>query len=242
MINELAWDGYPNARDLGGLPTSLAGGGKTIPGRLARGPRRERLNILGWNAARHWGLSTIVDLRCAYESGAQAADPVVPAEALAGFTIRQAPTEDHEDPEFRQMCFPILDSPEYWSHNWRLQPHLVKAALDAIATATPGVLVHCSAGRDRTGMICALLLGNAGVEPDFVAADYAASVRVMAGVANHSPTVDQQAEWTRNQVDSWLTDKLPLVREVAGGVQEIFDVLKVGTATRESLRSLLVDP
>nr|WP_254456349.1 tyrosine-protein phosphatase [Paeniglutamicibacter quisquiliarum] len=91
-------------------------------------------------------------------------------------------------------------------------------------------------------MICALLLGNAGVDPAFVAADYAASVRAMAGVANHSPTIDQQAEWTTNTVDSWLGDKLPMVREVAGGTREILDVLRVGPATRESLRSLLVDP
>ena len=242
MINEFAWDGYPNARDLGGLPTSLVGGGATIPGRLARGPRCEFLNGLGWNAARHRGLPTIGELRRAYESGSQAADPVVPVGALAGNAIRQSLTEDHEDPELRWMCFPILDSPEYWSHNWRLQPHLVRAAREAIATATPGVLVHCPVGRDRTGKILALLLGNAGVEPALVAADYAASVRVMAGVANHSPPIDQQAEWARNPDDSWLADKLPLVREVAGGVQEIFDVPKVGTATRESLGSLLVDP
>ncbi|WP_307582033.1 tyrosine-protein phosphatase [Paeniglutamicibacter psychrophenolicus] len=111
-------------------------------------------------------------LRCAYEAGAQATDPVVPAEELAGIAIRQAPTEDHEDPAFREACFPILDSPKCWSHNWLLQPHLVRAALEAIATAAPGVLLHCSAGRDRTGMICALLPGNAGVDPMLVAADY----------------------------------------------------------------------
>lgn len=239
---ELAWGGYPNARDLGGLPTALAGGGATIPGRLARGPRRERLDATGWNAARHWGLASIVDLRCAYETGSQTTDPAVPAEALAGITIRHAPTEDHDDPAFRKTCFPILDSPEYWSHNWRLQPHLVRAALEAVATSTPGVLVHCSAGRDRTGMVCALLLGNAGVDPVLVAADYAASVRAMAGVANHSPTIDQQAEWTSSTVESWLADKLPMVREVAGGAREILDALKVGPATRESLRSLLLDP
>ncbi|WP_336245155.1 hypothetical protein [Paeniglutamicibacter quisquiliarum] len=80
------------------------------------------------------------------------------------------------------------------------------------------------------------------MDPAFVAADYAASVRAMAGVANHSPTIDQQAEWTTNTVDSWLGDKLPMVREVAGGTREILDVLRVGPATRESLRSLLVDP
>ncbi|MDQ0094968.1 hypothetical protein J2T21_002863 [Paeniglutamicibacter psychrophenolicus] len=33
-----------------------------------------------------------------------------------------------------------------------------------------------------------------------------------------------------------------MVREVAGGAREIFDALKVGTATRSTLRSLLLDP
>lgn len=133
-------------------------------------------------------------------------------------------------------------APEYWSHNRRLEPHLVRAAFEAVATSTPGVLVHCGAGRDRTGMICALLPGNARVDPAPVAADYAASVHAMAGVANHLPTIDQQAEWTSSMVESWLADKLPMVGEVAGGAREIFDVLKVGPATRESLRSLLLDP
>lgn len=137
-----------------------------------------------------------MDLRCAYEIGAQATDLVIPDEALPGITIRQSPTEDHDDPEFRKACFPILDSPEHWRHNWCLQPHLVRAAFEAIASATPGGLVHCSAGRDRAGMISALLLGNACVDPVLVAQDYAASVRPMAGVGNHSPTIDEQADWS----------------------------------------------
>lgn len=140
-MTELAWGGYTNARDLGGLPTSLAGGGATIPGRLARGPRRERLDTAGWNAARHWGPSTIVDLRCAYETGAQTTDPVVPAEALAGFMIRHTPTEDHEDPAFRQTCFPILDSPRI------LEPQLAPAA----APGAGGARSHCRIHPGRAG-------------------------------------------------------------------------------------------
>ena len=76
-----------------------------------------------------------------------------------------APTEDQADPEFRAVCMPILDSPEYWRHNVAILPALLRATLQAIADAEPGVLVHCAAGRDRTGMVAAILLANAGVAP-----------------------------------------------------------------------------
>lgn len=239
---ELAWDGYVNVRDLGGLPSSLARNGKTVSGQIARGPRRERLTTAGWEAARAWGLASIVDLRCSHEVGYQDGDPIVSAETLANLAITNAPTEDHEDPEFQRVCFPILDSPEYWSHNWHLQPHLVRASLEAIAIAEPGVLVHCSAGRDRTGMISALILGNAGVEPHAVANDYAASVRAMAGIASHAPTADVQAAWSQKTANEWLNDKLPIVRDVVVNARGILDSLKVSAATRDSLRAKLIGP
>lgn len=183
----------------------------------------------------------MIDLRCAYEIGPLEGDPVVPPEASAGVTIVNVPTEDQDDPDFREVCFPILDSPEYWQHNWRIQPELVRATLEAIACARPGILIHCSAGRDRTGMVSALLLGNAGVAPDAVAEDYASSVHAMAGAAHHGPTSDRQASWSPQDVDYWIGDKLSIVRDVVTHTQDIFDLLELTPGTRAALRGLLVD-
>ena len=238
---ELTWDGYVNARDLGGLPTSLSCTGTTVPGRIARGatsraPHSGRLGNRALGASpRSWIYAAPM------RWGKQDGDPSISTEILADLAITSAPTEDHNDPEFQKVCFPILDSPEYWSHNWRLQPHLVRAALEAIASAIPGVLVHCSAGRERTGMISALLLGNAGVDPHAVANDYAASVRAMAGIASHAPTVDDHAKWSQKTANEWLNDKLPIVRDVVVNAQDILDSLNVSAATRESLRAKLID-
>lgn len=237
----LQWDGYPNARDFGSLPTKLSSSGETVLGRIARGPRRERMTASGWDEADAWGLRSIVDLRCHYEVGKQDGDPVTASERLAKYRIIGSPVEDHADEEFRRLCFPILDSPEYWVHHWRLQPELLRNAFSAIAGADPGVLVHCSAGRDRTGMISALLLGHAGVPPESVADDYAAAVRAMAGVNSHSPTADSQSEWKPQRIDAWLVDKLPIVRQAARNASEILTSLKVPAAVQEALRAKLLD-
>lgn len=238
-MRELAWDGYPNGRDLGALPVA---GGQTQPGRVARGPRRELLTSAGWQAARSWGLRTIVDLRCPDEVGRRPGDPAVRQDDLSGFTVLSAPTEDHSDDEFRRVCFPILDSPAYWRHNLRILPGLVRACLETIAAAPPGILIHCSAGRDRTGMITALLLANAGVTAEVVADDYAESVRAMAGAASNAPTVDRQAEWSKAEVSSWLTEVRPLVVGFVTPLDQQFDQIGLDRATRDRLRDLLLAP
>lgn len=241
-MTRLEWDGYRNCKDLGGLPTPLSPSGRTVPGRIARGPRRELLTSQGWQDAHSWGLRSIVDLRCADEIGPRDFDPQAAAENYDGVTIINAPTEDQNDAEFRRICFPILDSPEYWEHNWRLQPDLIRNTLDTIAAADPGVLIHCAAGRDRTGMISAILLGNAGVDPEHVAEDYATSVLEMAGTQHHSPTTDRQSGWTPERVRQWLPGKMEIVREVASGTAEIFDSLGVSSQTQLRLRRLLTEP
>lgn len=103
---------------------------------MARGPRRELLTTDGWQDAQRWGLATIIDLRCEYEIGAHDGDPQIAPGMTMNVAVINAPTEDQNDPEFREVCFPILDSPEYWSHNWRILPELVRGTPTGHSTAT----------------------------------------------------------------------------------------------------------
>lgn len=238
-MRNLDWDGLRNLRDLGGLPTPLSSTGLTARGRIARGPRRELLTAAGWDAAMRWGLRSVVDLRSVDETGARDADP--DARPPAQLTITLAPTEDQSHAEFREVCLPILDSPEYWQHNVRILPELVRGALEAVASSAPGILVHCAAGRDRTGMISALLLANVGVPDDAIVDDYTASVRAMSGTAPHGgPTHDRQASWTSEQVDAFLDEVTPHVRAFVDNADGVFDTLGVDEASRQRLRQLLL--
>ncbi len=57
----------------------------------------------------------------------------------------------------------------------RRRPDSVVGAVRAIARADRAVLVHCAAGKDRTGVVVALALDAAGVDREVIIADYLAT-------------------------------------------------------------------
>jgi protein-tyrosine phosphatase len=81
----------------------------------------------------------------------------------------------------------------YWSKHYLgyldQRPDSVVAALRAIGEADGAVVVHCAAGKDRTGTVVGLALLVAGVTPEAVVADYAASAervpRILERLARH---------------------------------------------------------
>jgi protein-tyrosine phosphatase len=159
-----------NARDLGGYPT--ADGAVTRPRSLVRADDLAQLSPEGLEALADYGIETVLDLRWPEEI-AVAPSPVT-----------------RLLPRVRYVSVSLLaDSPADWGalggrcakEQWkcivleRVQPRL-KQALAAIAAAGPGpLLFHCVAGKDRTGVVAALLLTLAKVVPAAIAADYAAS-------------------------------------------------------------------
>src|SRR5215469_5815676 len=55
------------------------------------------------------------------------------------------------------------------------RPEEVTGALRSIATAEGAAIVHCAAGKDRTGVVVALALTAADVRPEAIVADYVAT-------------------------------------------------------------------
>jgi protein-tyrosine phosphatase len=71
------------------------------------------------------------------------------------------------------------------------RPDSVVASIRAIARADGAVLVHCAAGKDRTGVVVALALDAAGVDRELIADDYLASslrIEAIVGRLVASPT------------------------------------------------------
>jgi protein-tyrosine phosphatase len=164
---DLGWDGCFNVRDLGGLRT--LNGRATRRGAVVRSDSPDRLSPMGWAALHAHGIRTIIDLRNDEErEGRLHPSP-------SDVATRHVPLDDIADAElWERIWADELDgSPLYYRLFMDRKPERCVAAVRAVARARPGgVLLHCSSGRDRTGLITMLLLAVARVAPDDIASDY----------------------------------------------------------------------
>src|SRR4051794_6018822 len=166
----LPWGGCYNVRELGGYATS--DGGQTRWKSIVRADNVNRLNASGWAALDEYGIHTVIDLRSPSEVDEDAAPRPKSIETLALPLLNEADTatmvEIYTSTSAEQTYALILA---------RCKANFARI-LAAVESARPGgILVHCQAGRDRTGLVSALLLGLAGVSPREIAEDYAVSER-----------------------------------------------------------------
>lgn len=204
----MGWDGFVNARDLGSLP--LCDGGTTVPGRLFRSATLTFVTAAGWADAWDAGIRTVLDLRNDDEVVPRRGAPQPGSSVFQDGEVMSAPPsemdrvrvplDDVDDAAlWREIRTSGLDgTPLYYPLFARRKPERCAAAVRAVARARPGgVLFHCGAGRDRTGLLALLLLALAGAEPAAIADDYAASARELPSlfaamdVPDQTPVVDR---------------------------------------------------
>ena len=200
-------DGTANTRDLGGLPTT--DGGRTVPGRILRSDNLQTLSEADVRTlVDELKLREVIDLRTTAEVLLEGRGPLryVPEVTHRHFSLiperghrtdvfaveeeelpelpggwqdavlpRQvAESDQHEPPAVRSYLGYLLDRPE-----------AVIDALRALAHGGPGAaIVHCAAGKDRTGVVCALSMAVAGVPHEEIVADYALTAEVIGAVVD----------------------------------------------------------
>ncbi|MDJ0319307.1 tyrosine-protein phosphatase [Pseudarthrobacter sp. PS3-L1] len=148
-----------------------------VKGRIFRMGRREWLTAQGWQQAYEDGVRTVIDLRNPDETGRRSTDPDVADVVLAKFNILSVPTEEGGNAEFDRLCVPYLNHPALYPDNARIFPQRLVAVFRAIAEARGAVVFHCAAGRDRSGMIGAMLQDLAGDSDAQIVAGYQRSMR-----------------------------------------------------------------
>ena len=183
----MAWielDGAVNVRDVGGLPTT--DGGKIAEGRLLRGDNLDGLTPDDVHRlVTERGLTTVVDLRSTEEHAAATPGPLAAVGSVRHVRLSLLPepgvlagtlggTMAIRTEQALALCPSDIRAGFYLGY-LEYRPAGVVEALRSIAASPGAALVHCAAGKDRTGVIVAMALSVAGAELAAITADYAAS-------------------------------------------------------------------
>jgi protein-tyrosine phosphatase len=249
----LAWDGLFNARDLGGLPA--ADGGHMRWGALVRSDMLPRLTQDGQAALVDHGIRTVVDVRFpeevlvdwdAYPFQGEAATGDAPQYLNVPFNTGRG--QDGEE-EIRQAYQTAASREELNRLDIDLNQKGVAAIVTAIATAPEGgVLVHCHAGKDRTGAVVALLLSLVGVPDEVIADDYALTAVSLAPLISEwldsmssEPRERARLEGLANPSREAMLETLAHLRSRHGGAEAYLLSGGVTPADIERLRDRLVE-
>lgn len=200
--------GAYNFRDVGGLP---AGESATRHGVLYRSGNLVAVDDTGFEALSGFGLRRIIDLRDDRE-------------------VRHAPSRVPDGVEVLRLplFFGSVDSffvagltlGELYAHIVDESAERVTQVVRAIVETQP-VLVHCTVGKDRTGVTVALTLAAAGVDEDAIIADYARTETLLPPERNERVL----AELRRFVPDSPNVEELA-TRSPAAAMRGLFDDLR----------------
>jgi protein-tyrosine phosphatase len=217
----LSFPALLNARDLGGCPT--ADGSYTKWRSLLRSDDLAQLTPQGVLALAQYGVETVVDLRWSEE-----------------VVLNPSPIS-RRAPGIRYVHKSLLAStPAQWRElSRRCEKEMWKCVvlekaraelrdvLRIIATAAPGpLLFHCVAGKDRTGIIAALMLTVADVKAEFIASDYAESTQMLGNA------------YLKRYRDADPQDVLENVRCPQEGVHNMLAYLRQQGGVREYLEQI----
>ena len=221
-MTDLEWDGCVNVRDLGGLRTES--GQTTALGRVVRSDNVRRLSDAGWHALANHGVGRIVDLRWPEELAEDQprdVDVEVVHVSVLGAGLLEETSEYVKELDAHLDSVDDVADHYAWSYVDFLERYRDRfgRAFAAIADAPDGaVVVHCAGGKDRTGLVAAILLRLVGVSIDDVAADYARSQ------ANLAPTLERWADDADDDVTR--TRRLKLSQTPADGMRRALEELE----------------
>ena len=171
-----------NFRDIGGVP--VADGRRLRPGLVYRSGHFGSASEADRATLRNLGVR-LIDLRNAWEAELEDLEqPSVPAEAAALTEAVDPDTdlwEDFRSARVAKLAQTLTDGDaeqamlRLYSGTIAGNPSPFAACLTSLATGALPVVVHCSAGKDRTGWAIAVLLEALGARQEDIYADYEVS-------------------------------------------------------------------
>jgi protein-tyrosine phosphatase len=244
LDRSIRFDVVFNVRDLGGLPTS--DGRRVRQGLVFRADGVQRLAGDDLERARSLGLRTVIDLRTAGE-----------IERGGRFPVEHHPVDWHHLPVLQRMWSDDDLVATSGAADFLRDRYLdmlteggrsIAQAIELVSEGGPA-LFHCAAGKDRTGVVAAVLLGLLGVPEDEIAGDYHATAGAMAAFVDwltleFPEAVDsmtsQPPEYLEAPMEA-MAGFLEVVNDRHGSMEGLAQHLGVAEPAIDRLRTSLLD-
>lgn len=241
QINNARWielEGAFNVRDVGGYP---AADGFIRTNALLRADSLHKLTPADQQILLDYGVRTVIDLRHASE-----------VNSAANVFAQSTDVNYHAVPIFEGQ--PEAASPEsadlagvYRYIVDQCQRRLAKA-LQTIAHAPEGtVLVHCTAGKDRTGVVTALALAAVGVPRKTIIEEYALTTEAMKrlrprllGNPDIKPEMIPYIEKMLGSEPELMESLLTYLDNQYGGTDPYLEQIGISSTDRELLHTRLI--
>lgn len=246
-----------NFRDLGGLPT--ADGARLRPGLIFRseGPasffdaHRAELGALGFR--------TVCDLRSGGERDHAPNDWCGPDCSILDLDMNtDLRAQGEEIWESLRGDGSVANAHRVMMENYRLMPHALRphlpAIVDALLAQAVPLMIHCTAGKDRTGVAIAALLSLAGVSQDVILDDFRKS-DVFGENMRIAGSVEQGFRDTFGYVpdaaviamlvgteQAFLLAALDEIDARWGDIDGYFEAAGIDAGRRDQLRNMLLEP
>ena len=157
---DVHWDGAINARHICGV--------------FYRMGRHEWLTAQGWRQLQADGIDRVVDLRNPGEISRREHDPVVDELSMQGIELFNLPLESPGNKRFEAIAVPYMNHTGMYRLVCEEFGGHLASVFENLAATRSGAVIHCSAGRDRSGLVATLLLDLAGRRDEILAHDEAA--------------------------------------------------------------------
>ena len=240
-------DGAYNVRDLGGYPTS--DGRETRWKTFVRAASLHALQPASQSALIDYGIRTVIDLRKTWETG----------EAPNVFEGSSHVTYHHQNmlgdgPEPEADPIESVGPANYMAASYsswldQRKPQIGRTLATLAEPEARPAIYHCAGGKDRTGIISALLLGIAGVPGDIIAEDYALSARYLLDryFAEQAPPESNPGNFTWEDYQrvhcppDAMTKVLEHLNGRYGGIEPYVRTTGLSSGQIERIRAALVE-
>lgn len=229
--------GSLNLRDLGGYQTT---DGETKWGTLFRSDSLHRLPEESQQQLIDLGIKTIIDLRSPYEIAAEKAYPLSKRAEINYFNFplmgenQGNIIETIKSQSLLELYALLLEE----------RSSTIKTIIETVATQPTPTVIHCAIGKDRTGLISALILAVAGVEVATIAQDYNLSDLYLASMYDEL-RVQAEAEYFTHLLSSpveTMLDTFGYLDSNYGGVANYLQQIGIDKHMQNTVAEVLVSP